>query len=300
MPAFKHGNPAFTYGNDSVVSVDSATLHGYPAAVNVPPKSRDRPAVNSVAQAAAVLRHLSTIEEGQGVTSIAGQVGISPSSCFNILKTLVDEDLVEFDVATKRYRLGGGVVDLARSALARDDTLAAARPLMERFAERWDVTAGLWRVSGRSRLVMVASAESSSPARLHLVVGQRQPLAAGAAGRALLATQNLDRISLGRMFEELRWGQPPVLEEYLCQISAAADEGFAIDNEQFLRGIVSVAAPVVPQTGAVRYCMTASMFAGRHNDDGLRIIGAELRQMADSMADGCGRPPVARSARPRR
>ena len=48
--------------------------------------------VGSVVQALAILRHLSEASKPLGVTAVARALGISPSSCFNLLKTLVAED----------------------------------------------------------------------------------------------------------------------------------------------------------------------------------------------------------------
>ena len=69
--------------------------------------------VNSVAHALAILRRLATSDHPEGVNAIARKVGISPSSCFNILKTLAAEDFARFDVVDKTYTLGAGAIDLA-------------------------------------------------------------------------------------------------------------------------------------------------------------------------------------------
>ena len=65
--------------------------------------------VNAIANGYAILKLLATQAVEHGVTDISKSTGISPSSCFNILRTLVDLDLAEFDEKTKGYSLGPGI-----------------------------------------------------------------------------------------------------------------------------------------------------------------------------------------------
>src|ERR1700712_451610 len=138
-----------------------------PAQLAVPP----RPPVGSVVQAAAILRYLGAHRDGAGVTAIARALGIGPSSCFNVLRTLAGEDLVAFDPVTKTYTLGLGTIDLARHALRRDAVVQAAETSMTALAEAHDAAIGLWRVAPRDRLVLLVLAESEAATRIHMVVG---------------------------------------------------------------------------------------------------------------------------------
>ena len=75
------------------------------------------PRVGSVTSTIAILRLLATVDQPIGVNAIARRLELTPSSCFNILKTLVEEDFVNCDPETKAYSLGGGVIAIARRAL---------------------------------------------------------------------------------------------------------------------------------------------------------------------------------------
>ena len=59
--------------------------------------------VNAIANGYSILKLLAAQTSAQGVTTIAKSTGISPSSSFNILRTLVDLELAEFDDKTKGY-----------------------------------------------------------------------------------------------------------------------------------------------------------------------------------------------------
>ncbi len=239
--------------------------------------------VGSVVQAVAVLRHLGGLERGRGVTAIASDLGISPSSCFNVLRTLTAEGLVEFDPSAKTYQLGAGAIDIARKAIARDPVLAAAQRGMTALSERYDAAVGLWRVSGE-RLILVALAESAAATRLHMVIGQRQPCYAGAAGRAVAAARGLTREALSACFASLRWQSAPSAQAYADQVAQASQGGFAVDRDQILRGVTSVAAAMADGDGAVSHALSLSTFSGRHPPAALPEIGRALHALAETAA----------------
>ena len=60
--------------------------------------------VRSVSQAFAILRLLAD-SSALTLSDIGRFVGLSPSSCLNLLKTLVAEGVIERDSRTKLYRL---------------------------------------------------------------------------------------------------------------------------------------------------------------------------------------------------
>ncbi len=85
--------------------------------------------VGAVVNAIQILRHLAHADGPQGVAAIARATGISPSSAFNILRTLSNERLTSFDDAGKTYQLGLGLSELAvgirRTQLCRPDPARA-------------------------------------------------------------------------------------------------------------------------------------------------------------------------------
>ena len=64
--------------------------------------------VRSVSQAFAILRLLSSHPAGLTLSEIARDLALSPSSCLNLLRTLVAEGMVERGGAAKLYRAASG------------------------------------------------------------------------------------------------------------------------------------------------------------------------------------------------
>lgn len=81
-----------------------------------------------------ILRYLRRQSEPAGVNRIARDLKLNPSTCFNLLRTLVHEQLAVMDPETKTYSLGLGLVELARGTLDQVSYVRFVRPSLERIA----------------------------------------------------------------------------------------------------------------------------------------------------------------------
>ncbi len=246
--------------------------------------ARGQPMVPSVSHAMSILRMLGRAQEPPGVCAIARDLGLSPSSCFNLVKTLVHEDLVEFNSITKRYSLGLGLTEFARTAGRRSDVVKAAEPLMDALSERHDVTCGLWRLTRGQRLVLVAISESSATTRIHMAIGQRQPRYAGAAGRTVAAAIGASNSELAKELAKIRWQKPMSVELYADDVDMTNARGWALDEGCYISGVTSVGAAVCNEDREPRFCITASMFTGRHNGQAIEQVGSDVRAAAGRLA----------------
>lgn len=238
------------------------------------------PLVGSVVQAIAILRHLGRVEGGRGVTAIAKDLAISPSSCFNLLKTLVTEDLVDFDPHVKTYVLGTGAMELAHRSFVRAEEQVVARARLQAVADEFGIACGLWRLTRAERLVLVMLAETSAVTRIHLSIGQRQPMLAGAAGRSVAAAQGLSADEITERLRSTRWNDAPTPAEYLEDVTRARRLGWAVDADRLLRGVTSVASAIVDERGVARFCVSGTMFSGQYQPTEIDRIGAALSGIA--------------------
>ncbi|HVY86920.1 MAG TPA: helix-turn-helix domain-containing protein [Caulobacterales bacterium] len=248
------------------------------AAANASPQRR----VGSVQDAIAILRHLEPLEgAAAGVNRIARALDISPSSCFNLLKTLVDEKFVDFDPATKLYSLGPGAIALGRRALDPAGAFALIRQRLEALADRHDVTAGLWRTRRGEQLTLVGFAESAAAFRIHLTVGQRMPNAAGAAGRCVMAFSQLDDAGIRRRFDAVKWADAPSFKAYLSEVRAARAKRWAMDHGAYISGVTTIASACLNAEHTPEYVITATLFAGAQGPARLEAIAADARIQAE-------------------
>ena len=230
-----------------------------------------------------ILRLLARADTPLGVTSVARAVGISPSSCFNLLKTLCAESVAEFDPLDKTYRIGGGVYELVSQG-GGDQAQALVRPRLLAMAGKFRFASGLWRVSATGRLVLLDFADSELAMRIHMSVGQRLPLFIGAMGRCVAAYADMPANALAVAFATLRWARAPAPERYLREVARARRQGWAVDDGDFMRGICTVAAPVLDTISCVRYCIANTFFQGEYDSEGVARIGAATAHCASEVS----------------
>lgn len=222
-------------------------------------ETKGRRPVPSIVGAAAVLRHLAQMPRKTGVNPIARATGLSPSSCFNILKTLVAEAFVTFDPADRSYTLGPELIRLARHAISPAGTAAILRPMLARFG-REGLASAIWQIRS-DRLLLTDFLDSDAATRIHMTVGHRLPLFSGAMGRAIAARLDLEREALHAAFDAIRWGEKPDFDTYVAQVEEARQRGWSIDEGQFIRGVTTVAAVIVDESQP-RLCISNSFFLG--------------------------------------
>lgn len=237
-----------------------------------PPQAK----LGTVGQTLAILRFLAATPRAVGVNAIARALGLAPSSCFKILKTLQDEDFAQFDPESKCYSLGSSAVILARRALDPGNIFAMIRPMLTRFAAEHDVSVGFWRRVQTDRLVLAGFIESSNPLRIHMSVGQRLPLFIGAIGRAFASELALSEQAIRKELAKLRWQAPPSETAYFEQVALCRQLGYAVDENNFAPGVTTIATVLEDGLGAAAYGLSAIRLSTQLPEAETRKIGTAL------------------------
>jgi len=236
--------------------------------------------VKPVVNAIRILRFLSESSVPERAVDIARKLDINPSTCFNILRTLVNEDMVEFSPMSKRYSAGLGLARLVEQFVTQGQKVQLAKPLLEAFASSSRVTVTLWRRMGSDRIVIVSSAACPTDVRIDMTEGQRLPILMGASGRLFASQLSLESEEVRAMFEEIRWGMPLSFDEYCAQVTKASNRGWAVDDGYFSIGILAVAASVYSSSGTIDFTVSAVMFRGQKNDKEIAELGESLCNLA--------------------
>lgn len=216
-------------------------------AVRGAPKS-----VPAVRRAAAILRVLADRAAPLTLSQIAHAVDILPSSCLHILRELAVARLVAFDARHKSYRLGAGLVELARAVMRQDPFAEAAGPYLREIAERFGMTATATAPSDEEHAACVALAHPSVSMSLNVTLGGRVPLLSGAAGRCFAAFGEIPPARLRRDFAKVRWQVSLGFDKWLGEVEGVKAKGYAEDQGAFTRGVTTIAVPVLAQDAALR------------------------------------------------
>jgi DNA-binding IclR family transcriptional regulator len=212
---------------------------------------RRSPSVQSVDRAISVMELLSR-RGWSGVTEVARELDIHKSTAYRLLTTLRDRGLVEQDAATEKYRLGFGLVLLARSASADLNILRCAEPVCEHLSELTKETVTIAVLEDDDAVVIHQSISRASALNVDWT-GRHTPLHATAAGKIFLSYMPEDqllRVLKGPLehFTENTIVEPASLLDHTGRIP---DEGYGYTVEELEVGLNAVGTPIRRADGAV-------------------------------------------------
>ena len=239
--------------------------------------------VKPVVNAIRILRYLTHTGAPERAADIARHLAINPSTCFNILRTLVAEDVVDFNALSKTYSAGLGLAKLVEQLVTHGQRLQLALPLMRDLAAKFGVTVTLWRRMGVDRIVLVNSESSPTDMHIDMPAGQRLPILMGASGRLFVTRLGLSDEQLRAEFEVLRWARSLSFETYLREVNRARKRGWAVDDGYFATGVLSVAAPISDLSKDIAFTVSAVMIRGQRNEAQIEALGEALRDLGHQL-----------------
>lgn len=238
----------------------------------------------AISRAAAVMRLLGKSDLPLGVQAIARELGLVPSTCLHVLRALVAEEFVSFDPDTKRYSLEAGVLTLARHWLRRNQFTDLAQPILDRMAQKFGVTMLGVHIVGLDHIIVVAISQSSLNLQLSTQIGSRFPALISATGRCIAAFGEHSEAKLQAKFKTLRWDEPPTLHEWQTQVNQTREQGFAVDEGNYISGVTVAAAPVWKARAKLSHALVA-IGIGSAQRAGLAALTAELRANAHTVSN---------------
>jgi DNA-binding IclR family transcriptional regulator len=245
--------------------------------VRAPQRIRPVPAVS---RSIAILRLLGKTKEPMNVKSIAQALDLVPSTCLHILRVLVAEKLLSFDSASKRYRLGTGMLVLARSVMETNSFAQVVQPTLDQISEQWGVTAIGVEVVDIRQMVVTALSRSSLPFRLHVDVGSRFPGLISATGRLVAAFGAAPQEEIEKQFASLRWQKPISMSAWRKEVEAARQAGYSMDNGRYIVGITLVAVPILDRNQHISHTIVVAFIVNQIPAERVQTRIQELKDQA--------------------
>ena len=240
--------------------------------------------VPAVRRAVAILQHLAHHPDGQGVSRIARELDIIPSTCLHILRELASAHLVKFDPHGKLYRLGFGVLSLARQLSSHDPTIQVVTRQLNGFSHKYGTS-----ISGQMRegedIVIVATAVGNEG--LEAPLGRRLPCLSAAGGRLFAGSSGWSQERLLHNFTKVKWQDPPPFNVWLGEVELAKRQGYAIDEGRFRLGITSIAAAIRGRDESVILAISVNLVSvqleAQHRSDLIQALRMTAKEVEASL-----------------
>ncbi|MFD5660700.1 IclR family transcriptional regulator [Streptomyces hirsutus] len=236
-----------------------------------------------------VLRAFSVEEPLLGVTDIATRVGLHKSTVSRILATLEQSGLVERDEATRRFRLGLGVIAMAGPLLADLDVRRVAYPVLQELSHRTGETSALMLWNG-TESVCVEQVASRHEVKHSTPLGTRYNTAASSSVQVFLSRFPVHRARTLLTNGTLSYTglDDAALDAYLIRLADAGERGYAVNYGETSLEEVGLAAPVFDHRGEVVAAVLASAPRFRVSSEHLPTLGETVRSAADQVTARMG------------
>jgi IclR family acetate operon transcriptional repressor len=263
-----------------------------------PPKSgnaRDYGGVQSVARALTLLEIIADLGGEASLTDIAGKAGLNVSTCHHLLSTLVSKGYAARVPNRRSYALGARVLYLSQVCLRQVDLPRRATPFIERINVSTGETIHLAVLQGSS-IIKILKRDARHAIRVDSAsLGRSDAAHATATGKAILAWLSHDDVS--HMMAE--HGMARFTDKTITDLAALFDElahvrrdGYAIDREEFIGGVICVAAAIRDHTGGVIGAIGASTPAMRASEPHLGLIREDVMAAARALSAELGATAV--------
>lgn len=216
------------------------------------------PANRSLERGIELLRAFRPGSELLGNSDLAERTGLPKATVSRLTQTLVGCGLLQWEAASKAYRLAPPVLSLSHAMRAGSRVLAVAAPHMRALAESRRINVGL-AAPDRDEMVYLESIRYARRVALrHVVSGQRVPMALTSLGRAYLAVApTARRRAILRVIAQRRAEQWPALSREIDEAAAQVKHrGFCAASWQ--PEVVALAAPLASADGAA-YVLNVSL-----------------------------------------
>jgi DNA-binding IclR family transcriptional regulator len=245
--------------------------------------------IRSVVRAGQILRELGSGPPRLGVTDLSERLALPKATVYGLLRALEEEDLVERDIETGKYRLGATVVQLGNAYLDGNELRARSLLWADSLAARVVEAVRVGVLVGHD-VVIVHHVFRPDDSVQMLEVGAAIPWHASALGKAIVA--NLDRERRRPLVEA---GLAPLtgwtitdaerLEASLEQVHRL---GFAVEDQEAVVGEAEIASAVLGREGVVGAIGVAGP-AERLAADGPRSdVIAAVREIARRLSKDMG------------
>ena len=215
------------------------------------------------------------------------ETGLPKPTLHRMLQQLEGAGLLIRQSDGRHYSTGVRLRRLAENLLLNDTHHGARhsvlRSLVDEIGESCNVTA----LSG-DEVVYLDRVETPEPLRFHLHPGSRVPSHASASGKMLLSQMSPSQRRQVLAHAPLRRYTPKTvtdLDTLEGEFKRVRRDGFAVDDEEFLPGLVCVAVLVPTTNGRSNVCIAAQAPVMRLTPDKALLLLPALQRAAKAISD---------------
>ena len=217
---------------------------------------------------------------------VAQALALPKPTVHRMAQQLEQQGFLQRMPGSKRFSGGPRIRSLALAALSNSVIGAPRHAVLQSLSEEIEETCNCTTLDG-NHIVYVDRVEANWAYRIHLPVGTHVPLHCTASGKLFLAlmppaqrNKLLNMLTLTR-YTELTITDVIQLQDQLARIK---DEGIAIDEGEYLAGLIALAIPVLDARGQICFAIAVHAPTARRNLQELRQYLPAMRRAAGKLS----------------
>lgn len=199
----------------------------------------------------AIIDYLALNNKGKSLQEIKEDLDISQTTAYRILNTMVRHGYLGYNEENKNYRLTSKLLTNGFKAINENNLLETVLPYLPVLRDRVKETV-CFGVLGEKKGVFIEQASGIYAFSFTLTPGKSFELHCSAPGKAIMAYLPVivrDRYISKMEFKRYNERTITNKEDYLKELEKVFNNGYALDNEEELRGVICIGVPLFDYKG---------------------------------------------------
>jgi len=225
-----------------------------------------------------------------GISEISQGMGLSKSTVYGLVNTLVKYNYLEQDNSSKKYRLGMGLFEMGSLVESRLDIRSEAKPFCEELSKKYGLTVHL-ATHYEGEVVYIEKYDEPDYIIIYSQVGKRAPMTCTGVGKAMLAYLGegyIKKYILNKPFAVKTEKSISSEKMLFDSLENVRRQGYAMDDEEIAQGLKCVAVPIFDKKGQVTAAISISGMTSRMNDKTVKEISRDMLKVSEEISARLG------------
>ena len=234
----------------------------------------------------ALLEVIASKDQFFSLQELSEETQLPKPTLHRMLQQLETAGLLQRSVDGRHYGTGVRLRRLAEKLLLNDVSHGARHAVLRHLVEEVGESCNLTALSG-SEVIYLDRVETAAPLRFYLQPGSRVPVHCSASGKIFLSEMTPSQRQRLLAHAPLEAFTPKTLtqmEQLEQEIKQVKRQGFALDNEEFLPGLLCVAMLVPNASGRSNLCVAVQAPIMRLTVDKAMQLLAPLHRAAEALS----------------
>ena len=261
-----------------------------------PVRPLDRGFISSLAHGLSVLEAVAENGLDIGLAELSQRVGFNKTSTWRLAHTLVELGYLDQDLQTRNFRPAARTLALGYAYFDGLDLKQVALPILRQLSASHNETVNLAVRTG-DHLIYIDRLGTSHMLAINLHVGSRLPLYCTSLGRALISEMPDSWIEqyIERITSDTKMRKDPLtdLKRLRQSLAQTRENGYALNDEELVKGLRSVASPIRDGTSAIIAAIGIAVPSSRATISDLgRVFAPDIVDVAEKISLALGYRPA--------